>query len=47
MFSTNDKVAGPAVMMHGKYKLQKFQGFSENTMFSIGARASVYMQAPQ
>lgn len=41
MFSNNDKVSGPAIMMRGKYKPQKFQGFSENTMFSLGARAFV------
>lgn len=47
MFSNNEKVSGPAIMMHGNHKLQKFQGFSENTMFSIGVRASVYAQVAQ
>ena len=47
MFSNNEKVSGPAIMLHGKHKLQKFQGFSENTMFSIGVRARVYAQVAQ
>lgn len=39
MFNSNEKISGPALMMHGKYKDDKKQVFEQHRMFSLGQRA--------
>lgn len=40
MFSNNEKLATAALLARSNIVLKKTPGFSENTMFSIGARLS-------
>jgi hypothetical protein len=39
IFSNNEKVAGPALMVPGPYSKQRYPSVNEKIMFSIGQRA--------
>lgn len=44
IFSNNEKVAGPALMVAGPYSKMRYPNVQEKTMFSIGVRARVGAQ---
>lgn len=39
IFSNNEKVAGPALMVAGPYSKMRYPNVAEKTMFSLGVRA--------
>lgn len=44
IFSNNEKVAGPALMVAGPYSKMRYPSVQEKTMFSIGVRAKTGAQ---